>query len=230
MEVNQASILENQYVIMNLLCEVASASGINTDDVPKGEKEVKKKREVTERGSGSEQAKKKASKDKCKRNVEDARKDGSDDDGDNQPLSKRVRLAGYRRASTTTSAAAISKPNVSKSPSEGSEKGKNVHKSESIADQSLRLRMEIVKELDSGVDIDLKGIGFVETKKASTRSETAKSLSRKTIREASPKENIKDSGQKTKTNKLFFFKAEQSLVRKSKYLSENQSVFLRKDP
>ena len=41
-------------------------------------------------------------------------KDGSDDDGVNQPLSKRVRLAGYRRASTTTSAAAISTPNVSK--------------------------------------------------------------------------------------------------------------------
>ena len=29
---------------------------------------------------------------------------------------------------------------------------------------------------------------------------------------------------------MFLFKVEQSLVRKSKYLSENQSVFLRKDP
>ena len=64
-------------------------------------------------------------------------------------------------------AAAISKSNI-KSPSKGSEKGKNVHKIESIADQSLRLRMEIVKELDSSVDIDLKGIGFVETGKAKT--------------------------------------------------------------
>ena len=105
-------------------------------------------------------------------------KDGSDDDGDNQPLSKRVRLAGYRRSSATTLAAAISTSNVSKTPSEGSEKGKKVHKSESIVDQSLRLRMEVVKELDSGVDIDLKGIGFVEPEKASTRSEITNSLPR----------------------------------------------------
>ena len=90
--------------------------------------------------------------------------------------------------------------------------------------------MEVVKELDSGVDIDLKGFGFVETGKASTKFETTNSLSRKTIREVSPNENIKDSRQRTKADKLFFFKAEQSLVRKSKYLSENQSVFLRKDP
>ena len=194
LEVNQAIILENQSVIMNLLCEVASANGINTDDVPKGENEEKKKREVTERGSevterGSNQAKKKASKDKCKRNDEDAKKDGSDDDGDNQPLSKRVRLAGYRKASIIP-AAASNKSNV-KSPSEGSEKGKNVHKIESITDQSLRLIMEIVKEIDSGVDIDLKGIGFVETGKAKTGSETiAKSSSKKIVREVSPKENI----------------------------------------
>ena len=38
LEANHDIILENQSVIMNLLCEVASASGINTDDVPKGEK------------------------------------------------------------------------------------------------------------------------------------------------------------------------------------------------
>ena len=44
-------------------------------------------------------------------------------------------------------------------------KGRRSTNQESIADQSLRLRMEVVKELDSGVDIDLKGIGFVETKK-----------------------------------------------------------------
>ena len=137
-------------------------------------------------------------------------KDGNDDDGDVQPLRKRVRLAGYRRAS------AISVSTISQTPSEGSEKGKNVQKSESTADQSLRLRMEVVKELNYGVDIDLKGIGFVETEKASTRSEIAKSLSMNTIREVSPKEDIQDSGQNTKTDKLFFFKAEQSLVRKSK--------------
>ena len=41
-----------------------------------------------------------------------------------------MKLAGYRRASTSNiSAATISKSNV-KSPSEGSEKGKNVHKIE----------------------------------------------------------------------------------------------------
>ena len=168
---------------------------------------------------GVNKQRRKHPKTNARKNAKDAMKDDSDDDGDNQPLSKRVRLAGYRRASTI-SAAAISTPNVSKSPSKGSEKGKNVHKSESIADQSLRLRMEIVKELDSGVDIDLKGIGFVKTGKTSIKSETAKSPSRKTIKEVSPNENIKDSGQKTKTYKLFFFKAEQSLFRKSKYLSE----------
>ena len=194
-------------------------------------------RKVNERGSevterGSDQEKKKASKDKCKRNAEDAKKDGSDDDGDDQPLSKRVRLAGYRRASIIP-AATISKSNV-KSSSEGSGKGKHVHKIESIADQSLRLKMEIVKELDSGVDIDLKGIGFVETTKTSKRSEiAAKSSSRKIVSEVSPKENIKDSGLETKANKLFFFK-EQSLVKnfgyKSKYLTDNQTIFLRKNP
>ena len=143
-----------------------------------------------------------------------------------------MRLAGYRRAIASTHSSSCNlKIIMSNLHRKGSEKGKNVHKTESIADQSLRLRMEVVKELDSGVDIDLKGIGFVETGKASTRSETvAKSSSRKIFREVSPKENIKDSGKKTKTDMLFFFKAEQSLVRKSKYLSENQSDFLRKDP
>ena len=43
LEVNQASILENQSVIINFLYEVASANGINRDDVPKGENEEKKK-------------------------------------------------------------------------------------------------------------------------------------------------------------------------------------------
>ena len=38
LEATQASILENQFVILNLLCEVASANGISTYDVPKGEK------------------------------------------------------------------------------------------------------------------------------------------------------------------------------------------------
>ena len=45
-------------MIINLLCEVASANGNNTDDVPKGKNEEKKKsgneekrnREVTEKG------------------------------------------------------------------------------------------------------------------------------------------------------------------------------------
>ena len=110
-------------------------------------------------------------------------------------------------------------------------KGIFFHKIEFIAGQSLRLRIKIVKELDFGVDIDLKGIGFVETGKAKTGSETvAKSSSKKIVREVSPKENIKDTRVETKTYKLFFFKIEQSLVGKSKYLSENQSVFLRKDP
>ena len=118
-----------------------------------------------------------------------------------------MRLAGYRRASIIP-ATAISKSNV-KSPSEGSDKGKNVQKIESIVDQSLRLRMEIVKELDSGVYIDLKGIGFIETGKAKTGSTTVeKSSSKKIVKEVSPKENIKDSGLETKTDKLFFFKAE----------------------
>ena len=53
-------------------------------------------------------------------------KDGSDDDGDNQPLIKRVRLVGYRRDSNILTVV-ISKSNVFKSPSEGSEKGKNAH-------------------------------------------------------------------------------------------------------
>ena len=58
LEANQASILENQSVIMNLLCEVASASGINTDDVPKGEKrkmedDIERKREDTDSGKGT---------------------------------------------------------------------------------------------------------------------------------------------------------------------------------
>ena len=67
--------------------------------------------------------------------------------------------------------------------------------------------MEIVKELDSGVDIDLKGIGFVETTKISKRSKTgAKISSRKIFSEVSPKEKIKDSRLETKKGKLFFLK------------------------
>ena len=94
--------------------------------------------------------------------------------------------------------------------------------------------MEIVKEIDSGVDTDLKGIGFVETTKTSKISETtAKSSSSKIFSEVSPKGNINDSRLETKADKLFSFK-EQSLVKssryKSKYLTDNQIVLLGKNP
>ena len=182
MDTSQTPILKNQIVIINLLCEVALTIGINTDNVPK---EEKRKREDTDRKR--EQANKKEFEDKCKRNAKDAMKDGNGDDGDNQPLIKRVRLAGYRRTSSTTPTAEISTSTISQTPSEGSEKGKKVHNSESITDQSLRLKMEVVKELDSGVDIDLKEIGFVKPEKESTRSEKTKSFSMKTISAVSSK-------------------------------------------
>ena len=106
------------------------ASGINTNNVPKGEKkkraDIERKRDDTERKR--EHANKRASKDKCKRFSKYAMKDGRDDDGDNQPLRKIVRLASYRRDSATTPAD-VSTSNVSQTPSEGSEKGKKVHKS-----------------------------------------------------------------------------------------------------
>ena len=130
-----------------------------------------------------------------------------------------MRLAGYRRSSSTTPVA-ISTP-IFEIPSERSDKGKKVYKSESLTDQSLRLRMEVVKELDSGVDLDLKGIGFVKPEKASTKSETTMSLHIKSTKDVSSKESTKDSGQKTETNNVFTLKAEQSLVKKSPYLSEN---------
>ena len=50
------------------------------------------------------------------------------------------------------------------------------------------------------------------------------------IREVPSKESNKNSGHKTEINKSFVFQADQSLVMKSKYLSESQTVFLRKDP
>ena len=43
LKVNQASILENQSVIINLLCEVASVNGIIIDDISKGENKEKKR-------------------------------------------------------------------------------------------------------------------------------------------------------------------------------------------
>ena len=86
--------------------------------------------------------------------------------------------------------------------------------------------MEIVKELDVGVDIDLKGIGFVETRKSSSKSEIVKPSSMTKIREVRSKESNKDSVLKTEINKSFIFQADQSLVMKSKYLSESQTVFL----
>ena len=46
LEDNQDSIQKNHFVIKNLLCEFATASGISTDDVPKGEK---RKREIEDR-------------------------------------------------------------------------------------------------------------------------------------------------------------------------------------
>ena len=61
LEVNQASILENQSVIMNFLCEFATASGINTDDVPNGEEkkreDIERKREDTKRGANKQRKK-----------------------------------------------------------------------------------------------------------------------------------------------------------------------------
>ena len=106
---------------MNLLCEVDAESGITTDDVPKGEKRKRRnenrRREETNSGKG-DQAKKRASEDKCKKSDTDGNKDDNHDNGDNQPLSKRVRLARYRRSSSTTPAA-ISTP-ISKTPSERS--------------------------------------------------------------------------------------------------------------
>ena len=189
-------------MILNLLCEVASANGISTDDVPKGEnkqktkqqEDGKKKRGGTENNKEEKQVRKKASKEAsketCKPNAKDARKDDSDD-GDNQPLSKRVRLAGYRtKSSQTGQVAAISTSKDIKTPSD---KGKQVHTPEFIAEQSLRLMMEIVKELDVGVDIDLNGIGFIETRKSSSKSETVNPSSMTKIREVPSKESNQDS-------------------------------------
>ena len=139
LEATQAIILENQSVILNLLCEVASANGISTDDVPKGEKnqktkqqkDGKRKRGGTEKNKEEKQVRKKsykeASKETCKPNAKDARKDDSDD-GDNQPLRKRVRLASYRtKSSQTGQVAAISTSKDIKTPSD---KGKQVHRPE----------------------------------------------------------------------------------------------------
>ena len=55
------------------------------------------------------------------------------------------------------------------------------------------------------------------------------SLPMTTTKEVPSKESTKDLGQKTMMDNVFIFKVEQSLVRKSSYLSENQSVFLRED-
>ena len=57
-------------------------------------------------------------------------------------------------------------------------------------------------------DIDLKGIGFVETEKASTKSKSTMSLPMSTTKEVPSKESTKDSGPKTETDKVFIFKAE----------------------
>ena len=91
-----------------------------------------------------------------------------------------VTLVGYRiKSSQTGQVAAIS---TSKNIRNPSDKGKQVHRPESIAEQSLRLGMEIVKELDAGVDINLKGIGFFETRNSSSKSETVKPSSMTKIR------------------------------------------------
>ena len=90
--------------------------------------------------------------------------------------------------------------------------------------------MEIVKELDDGVDIDLKGIGFFETRNSSSKSKKMKPSSMNKIRGVPTKESNKNSGHKIEINKSFVFQADQSLVIKSKYLSESQTFFLRKDP
>ena len=171
MEATQDIIYENQSVTLNLLCEVASANGISTDDVPKGKKKQKtkqqedgkRKRGGTEKNKEEKQVRKKASKEAsketCKPNAKDARKDDNDD-GDNKPLRKRVRLAGYRTKSSQLGKYLQSQP--SKDIKTPSDKMEASHILESIAEQSLRLMMEIVKELDVGVDIDLKGIGLLK--------------------------------------------------------------------
>ena len=116
----------------------------------------KRNRGGTEKNKEEKQVRKKASKEAskeiCKPNAKDAGKDDNDD-GDNKPLSKRVRLAGYRtKSSQTRQVAAISTSKNIKTPSE---KGKQVDRPKSIVEQSLRLKMEIVKELYAGVDIAL---------------------------------------------------------------------------
>ena len=113
LEANQDNILENQSVIMNLLCEFVVACGNTTDDVPKGEKrkretesrrrdEANKKKKEEEKMKRDDAMKKKKAEDKCKRSAKDGKKDDNDDYRDNQPLIKRVRLAGYRRSTSTT--------------------------------------------------------------------------------------------------------------------------------
>ena len=75
MEATQAIILENQSVILNLLCEVASANGISTDDVPNGEKrqktkqheDGKRKRGGTEKNKEEKQVRKKVSEEASKK-------------------------------------------------------------------------------------------------------------------------------------------------------------------
>ena len=77
-------------MILNLLCEVASACGISTDDVPKGKKKQntkqqengKRKRGGTEKNKEEKQVRKKEPKETCNPNAKDARKDDNDDGDD----------------------------------------------------------------------------------------------------------------------------------------------------
>lgn len=147
----QFAMLENQSQMMAMLLQLTSPMGEQVADVKKGEKLAKRKRVVDDSS--------------CRSN-----KDGNDendgDDDDDQPLAKR-RPSGSRtgisrsipKPSTGVSESSPSTQQTSKSTRDGKEKRQQP---ESLLAQSLRLRHEVVKELDSGVDLNLKNSGMFE--------------------------------------------------------------------
>ena len=131
-------------MIINLLYKLVATSRISTYYDPKKEK---RKRGGVDLHTTS-----------CKRNDTGVRKNN----GDNKTLRKKVRIAGSRRDISRSKSVTLT-PNPSvKSAQDGDKVVTKFIHLESIVDQSLRLKQEIFKELDSGMDLNLKEIGFVE--------------------------------------------------------------------
>ena len=136
---------------------------------------------------------------------------------------RKRRPSGYRTKSLII-------PRSSTQPSNFTRGGKKLSQPESLEAQSYLLRPEIVKEIDYGIDMNLKKVGFIDSSEAKSVKSSSTTTSKETLKEYAPSQSSKYSiRENIEVSWTFTFNASRVLVSKSKYLTdEHKMAFVNK--